>query len=440
MRYSAKRPGRTRQIRRQRRTLIVGAVLLAAMGCAVYGAFTVHSGLPWSKPPLVRASFTDVDTLSVGADVREHSVRIGKVEHVKLVNGRAEVTMALDDDRPMYRNATASVYDFSPLGEKLIELDPGDPSAGRLTNGVIAHTRTVSSADLYNVLNVFDRPTRGAVKGTLRELGGGVAGQGPNLNSFLGKAPDMLNDMSIVTRALASKDARLPSLLRSIDQLAGRFDGREGQIASLTKQADTTLAALGVDNGAPLNASLDRLPATLTTARESFTALAPPLQETESAMQRITPGAAALAASEPDLRGVLREAPRPLRRVPGVAEEAKPALEHLTKTARAARMIAPDIKKAMQDALTPLRVLAPYAADMRELFIRGDSFVAEKTAPGLHYARINLNPSVATATGAVADTSCLKPRNPYPKPGETFQDEASCPATDPVASLLGGTR
>ena len=76
-------------------------------------------------------------------------------------------------------------------------------------------------------------------------------------------------------------------------------------------------------------------------------------------MTNIRPGVNDLAAATPDVRGVLREAPRPLDKVPGVSDVGQPALEALTPALHDLRPLLGDIRTAAQNARLPLACLAP---------------------------------------------------------------------------------
>lgn len=210
----------------------IGVVLVAAL--IGYLSFTAHEGrLPLTPARTVRAAFTDVGTLNPGDEVRANSIRVGTVSTVDIKGGQAVVTMDLTEDRPLYGDATAQLFDQSALGQKFVELRQGTPETGPLENRVIPASRTDSAHDLSEVLDVLNPPTRQALSSSLRELGSGAGGHGEGLNSFLGAAPSMLGDLQNVSGALSSREADLPELIQSAQRLSSRFDGREDQIASL---------------------------------------------------------------------------------------------------------------------------------------------------------------------------------------------------------------
>jgi phospholipid/cholesterol/gamma-HCH transport system substrate-binding protein len=110
----------------------VGMVMLVALG--VLGFFVLRiedinlrrSG----KAHDIKVIFDNVAGLDRESAVRIAGVRKGHVTDVKVLpDGRAEVTMKVDDDVPLHANATARVANLGLLGEKYIELNPGTASS-----------------------------------------------------------------------------------------------------------------------------------------------------------------------------------------------------------------------------------------------------------------------------------------------------------------------
>lgn len=422
-----KPPGRVKpELRRAARSFVAGMVVLAAV--AVLLAVTIKSptGLPFQATTLVRAEFTNVHSLLANADVRRNSKRIGRVAALSVRGDRALVTMELDGRQEVYGDARAAIWDTSALASKFVELDLGTPAGGPLGERPIPASQTSASADLHQLLDVFDPVTRAAASSALRQVGGGAAGHGDDLQAFLGTAPQLLGNAGTVSTAVASAEFDLPRLIASADTLAGRFGGRELQISDLVAQADATLRAISVDNGAPLGQTLAKAPGTLRAVTSALDSLNEPLRNTEAAMARLEPGASALGESTPDLRGFLRGSPDVLDKVPAVAEDAEPATRDLTEIMSDARPVAPRVRDGLDDLAPPLRVLAPYAEEIGQLFVRGHSFVSQGPEPAKRYAKLNVTPDVDGVTTG---------RNSYPKPGEATRDRFRG-----VLGLLGGGR
>lgn len=410
------------EARNARRTVTVGMVVLAVIGAALYLAATAHNGLPFAATTTVRAAFSDVHALKSGDEVRQNSTRIGRVDDIRFENDVAVVTLRLDGNRDVHRDARAAVWDMSALGTKFVELYPGTPEAGPLADRTIPERRTIESSDIYELLDVFDDGTRDAATSAARELGSGVAGLSRELHDYLRSTDDLLSDAGTVSRALSSDEADLPALLSSAHRLSARFAGREQQISDLLARTDTTLRAVSVDDGQALRETLRLLPATLDSARSGLDAIAEPLAKIESAATELRPGASALGESTNDLRGVLRDGVPPLRQVPPVATAAEPAVTDLTTMFADARPLAPMVARAFHDLATPLTVLAPYAPEIADFFVYGHSFVGEDIN-GINYARLGLAPGLRTGGSLVLDREQL-PHNSYPAPGEARTDRA----------------
>jgi phospholipid/cholesterol/gamma-HCH transport system substrate-binding protein len=145
-----------------------------------------------------------------------------------------------------------------------------------------------------------------------------------------------------------------------------------------------------------------------------------PLANARSAMETVGPGAQALGQATPDLRGVLREAPAPLDKVPGVATTAMPAVQELTHTFADARPFVPRLTDGLSSAAVPLAVLAPYAGDMATF----GNDIAGAMSPHdafRHWLRIVLE---IPGTSAVSGLGPLgaQASDPYPAPGQAIRE------------------
>src|SRR5688500_17574157 len=110
----------------------VGIVMLIALVVGGYFILKIEDlDLSRSRTTReVKAIFEDVAGLDDESSVRIAGVRKGLVTDIKVLpDGRAEVTMEVDDDVPLHQNATARVANLGLLGEKYIELEPGSANA-----------------------------------------------------------------------------------------------------------------------------------------------------------------------------------------------------------------------------------------------------------------------------------------------------------------------
>jgi phospholipid/cholesterol/gamma-HCH transport system substrate-binding protein len=207
----------------------------------------------------------------------------------------------------------------------------------------------------------------------------------------------------------------------SVDQLSRSLDSRQAQLRELMGSAGTTMAAIGVDQGRPLQDTLTTAPAALSDVRGALVSLKTPLADLQTGMTTLRPGAEDLGRTVPDLRGTFREGVPVLDKVPDVADKAKPSVEDLKDTFSDLRPLTPKVADLLNDLDTPLNVLAPYGPDIGQFFYRGHSFVSEGPAPNIRYARLDVAIEPQQATGGLY-SSRPYPRNEYPKPGQADRD------------------
>lgn len=404
------------------RSFMTGLGTIVVLGVLMLLGITASSGLPGAEKTTVRAEFDRVGaSLKVGNDVRENSSRVGQVSDLTYENGHAVATLELDGNMPVYKDAKAEVWDQSALAKKFVEINRGHPEAGPMGDHPIPAHRNVSSADLDHILDALDPRTRDALTSTLREVGSGGAGHGQDLNDLLDKAPGMLRGLGKTSGALSDPRTDLPGLLHRADNLVSSLNGRDRELAGLVREVGDTAGAASVDGGAPLQDSLKELPGTLSQARTGLDSLDKPLGDARSAMSDIRSGAAALGTATPDLRGVLREGPKPLNMVLGVADKAEPAVEDLTHTVADARPLVPAVSRGLTDAAPPVNTLAQYSPEVVAFFRNIESMVSTSVAPGVHGARVG----VAAQGSAIADGGLIKDplqgQDPYPAPGEVYR-------------------
>lgn len=404
------------KVKVQNRPFVAGVVLIALFGGAVLFGLNSTHGMPLVERKEVRVAFDDLSGLNVGDDVRIASTRVGYVDAIELEDGGAVAVLKLDDpDTELYENARAArVADRSGLGQKFVNLDPGDPSTGALRDGgTIPVEQTVRSEDVNQLLDVFDPRTREQASVALRNFGGGMTGHGEDLHALADRAPELLTSTGELSQALAA-DSGVPleSMLTSADRLSARMAERSDELAALTDQLATTVDAFGVDDGVHLRGSLALAPSTLDTAQTALQALDQPLADTAVAMRQLRPGASALGRATPDVRGLLREAVTPLDRVPAVSKEAVPGLAGLTVLVDDARPLTEQLVKTGESAGPFASVFGAYAGDI-SAYYRGAADTLSHGDSAGNWLRILLVPG----TESIAGSPIPIRRDPYQAPG-----------------------
>ncbi|NHD16582.1 MULTISPECIES: MCE family protein [unclassified Actinopolyspora] len=225
--------GRTSARRRLPGVLLAlfGTLLLTA-GCGLGGFKGVH-GLPLpggadvgEQPYTVKARFDDVTDLVPNAGVRVNDVPVGRVSNVELTDEswQAEVTMVVNDEVDLPRNALAKIEQSSLLGEKYVELykpPESEASAERLGGGdLIPLERTGRGPEVEEVLGALSML-----------LNGGAIGKVQNIAEELNKALD-------------GREGEVRDLLSRMDHLVSELDGSKDEITSALDSVNELSAEL----------------------------------------------------------------------------------------------------------------------------------------------------------------------------------------------------
>jgi phospholipid/cholesterol/gamma-HCH transport system substrate-binding protein len=399
------------------RSSVVGLGTVGAFIVAIIFGINATHGSPLKSRGVVEAAFDNVAGLTVGDDVRIASVRVGYVDELRIEDGHAFAVLKLDDpDTKLYSDAGAGVVDRSGFGQKFVALDPGTAGTGEL-RGVIPRERTARAQDINELFNIFDQRTRAAANETLSEFGGGMTGHAQDLNDLLNTAPGILGNTATISDALSVQGGSdLVNLMRSTDTLSARFAGREQHVADVLDQLATTFGAMAVDQGQPMEQSIQDAPETLDDVESTLADLQGPLENTASAMDDLRPGAEALGDATPDLRAFMRESVDPLEDLPKVNKLAVPAVESLTTLVHDARPLARQLIKTGDSGAPFTSVVSTYVPDIVRYFEHGSSMLNYDT-PGGKYTRI-LTVVSDESVGGKGEALNLQ-RNAYPDPGET---------------------
>jgi len=198
------------------------------------------------KTRQVKVVFDNVAGLDEKSAVRVAGVRKGKVTKIRLLpNGKAEVTLDIDNDTPLYGNASAAVANLGLLGEKYIELNPGTPGVPLTSTETTVTLSGSSPASIDQVTNQVSAIATD-VKAITESLRHAVAG--PTGQQRLEDIVENVRQITAETRALIAANrenvdatvsnmrvitadlrTEIPKLAASIDKLANEIGGTVGE-------------------------------------------------------------------------------------------------------------------------------------------------------------------------------------------------------------------
>ncbi len=215
-------------------------VVLVLAGILIFKIEDLHLGRKAGKS--VSIVFKDVSGLDDKATVRVAGVRVGKVARIKLIEGRAYVTVELDSAVDLRQGASAAIGNLGLLGEKYLELIPGPVGAPPLPeDSVLTGNQAVS----FDQVTKLARDIEMDVKDITSSLRGALGGpQGEQTTRAIVENIERITEelKVIVATNHATVDATIANLREfsnEMTKLANRID------ALVATNSPNTTAAVG---------------------------------------------------------------------------------------------------------------------------------------------------------------------------------------------------
>lgn len=178
------------------------------------------------------ATFDDVTGLVINDNVKVAGVKVGKVTGIKVVDGKARVTLRVKHQLKLPADTEAAIRWRNLLGQRYLYLYPGSASTMIDHGGSIK--KTTSVVDLGELLN---------------RLGPIVAAIDPaKVNTFL----------DTVVGALNGNEAKIGQSLDALAEIAATLGARDEAIGRLISNIDTVSAAVA-DRDREIREVLDNL-------------------------------------------------------------------------------------------------------------------------------------------------------------------------------------
>ncbi|MPY78511.1 MAG: MCE family protein [Actinophytocola sp.] len=400
---------------------ITVVLLFVALCAGIFSFLWVNAG---GKLPLVsRAGYQvdvrlpDVDNLVFQSDIRMAGVPVGKVEEVDAVSGNtARVTLELNEDvAPLHRGATVTVRNKTMIEETYLEV--ADGNGPELASGtLLPDDAGKPSVQLDDVLTSLDKPTRNALRRTIRSASLATKSSREDISRSLQGLGHLGREGGDALTALAAQSKDLRHVAANTTALLRALDTRQGRITDLVRDSNALTKTMAA-NRHDLERLMRELPpllGTTTTASGDLRRLAGELSPVASDLKRAAPDLSLalreLPATTKDLRGLLPSLNRTLDRAPGT-------LDRVPAFADASRPLMSTLEVNLADVNPMLAYLRPYGHDVAAFFTNFSQYLGGSDANG-HIARVmpvlnekSLNSSYDTQRGP------LRKYNPYPAPG-----------------------
>lgn len=382
---------RTRDLRRRRRRtdaprpakqVVAGLVVTALVGCFVAFGTSAQNGVPTASYDEVFAKFEDVGNLKAHDEVRIAGTRVGQVLDTTTDGRTSTVKVQLESGiGALPADTTAEVRGRGLLGTRFLELRPGTSRASLAPGATIASAEVGVTNGVPDVLDTFDRQTRGELGNVIKGLGGSLAGNGRRLNDNIGFAPELLGGIErLGTEVLRDREAAETFLPKASRGLAA-FDGAREELAwSLRPFADGV--QVFEDHRDGVHRTLSETPTTLASARSGLTAgrrVLTAVRDLTTAVEGTLP--AAPAALEQTARTLRRSRPG-LDATTDLLGGLRPTVPHVLRITRAVSPQLKPFRAALDTALPLVRTLGARSCDVQQFAAHWRSSLGTGTVGG----------------------------------------------------------
>ncbi|MDX6635541.1 MAG: phospholipid/cholesterol/gamma-HCH transport system substrate-binding protein [Solirubrobacterales bacterium] len=286
--------------------ILVGAVTVLVVIVAVFLAYNANNGLPFVSTYNLKARVPNADALVKGNEVRIGGVRVGvvkKVVPVQLENGEvaAELSLSLDKNaEPLPVDSTITVRPKSALGLKFLQVTPGDSEKGFKAGEMIPVTAAKPEpVDIDQFFDMFDEPTRDAIRQNLAGFGNALAGRGPQLNEAIGALRRLVVNGQPILRKIVEPSTNFAGFWRSLEALSATVAPVAETQAQMFVALDRTFAAFARVSRPYIQETIEKSPPTLDEVNADLPAIRPFLVDSARFFTALQPGAKALAKTSP---------------------------------------------------------------------------------------------------------------------------------------------
>ncbi len=230
--------------------LLIGAITTLIVVVAVFLSYNANNGLPFVPTYDIKVELPEASGLQASNQVRIAGTRVGIVgglsarENPRTGRVTAIATLKLEKKvQPLPADTKAVVQSVSAVGLKYLELEKGSSSRTLKPGQTIPLAQTREPVDIEELFNMFNKPTRTAIKINTNNFGDGLAGRGLGLNAAIHELRPLVQNAVPVLHNLANPATGLHELFVALDRAASQTAPVAEQNAELFSDLDTFFAA-----------------------------------------------------------------------------------------------------------------------------------------------------------------------------------------------------
>jgi phospholipid/cholesterol/gamma-HCH transport system substrate-binding protein len=256
------------------RTAFIAVLTMVLIAAATGGYILAHENvkLPGWVPVLGREYFTlkaefqtaQAVTPGQGQAVTIAGAKVGEIASVALNQGVAVVSMNVTPKYArFYRNATLLLRPKTQLQDMTVEVNPGNPEAGRLRSGeLIPLSQTAPNINFDEFLSALDAETRSYLQELLAGLGQGLKNNGGALSATLKRFSPTARLIQEIAQQLEIRHANTARSIHNFRLLVEALGGKDKQLAELVDSSNAVFKTFAAED-ANVQRTLRLLPGAL---------------------------------------------------------------------------------------------------------------------------------------------------------------------------------
>ncbi|MFF5259988.1 MCE family protein [Actinomadura viridis] len=283
---------------------VAAFVTVTGVLTAFIGAQIARVGFEDGRP--FSATFDDASGLAAGDQVKIAGTPVGRVEGLRVVDGRARVDFTVNASVTVPSDSEAAIRWRDAMGRRVVYLIPGTSTtpmrpgahitrtrsvidAGALIDQLAPLTRTVDPAQVNTVLVSLSQALDGNA-GELDRLIVNVDRLSSTIAARRSTLKQMLADYATITRIIARRDRQIGRAIDDLVELSGAFadnrrliDGALVELAAMARTSDKVLAG----NARELAAVIARLSSFTASVRRNSGTVAEVMRSADPKLRRI---------------------------------------------------------------------------------------------------------------------------------------------------------
>src|SRR5436190_8400952 len=286
----------------------------------------------------LKAQFTSAQAVTPGQGqtVNIAGIKVGQVSGVDLEQGRAVVTMEVDNSYAplIHPNASLLLRPRTGLQDMTLEIDPGRGNKQLPEGSTVPLADTQPNVQPDQILASLDGDTRSYLQLLLSAAGKGLGGHGRQLSAGLRRFDPTARDLARINGALAKRRQNLRRVITNFGLLSSELGKRDTQLAGFVRSSNDVLGSFA-NQEKSIKQTLQQLPSTLRATRSALGSSSRLSLQLGPASKALIPAAQALGPALRQTRPLFRKTVGPIHhQIRPFARAVQKPLKHVKQGAK----------------------------------------------------------------------------------------------------------